>query len=92
MNSWYYFGNSGAMAKNTWISGKYWVGEDGVMATNAWVDGGRYYVNSTGKWVKGASSAPAAPVAQAETPVDDAPAAQALADDAPVEEAPADAA
>ena len=49
---WYYFSKSGAMQKNTWISGVYWVGSDGVMATNAWVDADQYYVDSAGRWVK----------------------------------------
>ena len=85
-SSWYYFGNSGAMAKNAWVNGEYWVGEDGVMATNAWVDGGRYYVNSTGKWVKGAVPANAAPAA--ETPLsDEVPVEEALADEVPVDAA-----
>ena len=52
-NKWHYFTSNGALAKNKWISGKYWVDKDGVMATNSWVDGGKYYVDSSGKWVKG---------------------------------------
>ena len=53
-NKWYYFAGSGVMQKNKWISGKYWVDANGVMATRSWVDGNKYYVGSSGAWVKGA--------------------------------------
>lgn len=53
-DQWFYFTSSGAMATNKWISGTYWVGVNGVMATNEWVDNGRYYVNSSGVWVRNA--------------------------------------
>lgn len=33
-SGWYYFEKSGAMAKNTWVSGKYWVGSDGKWITD----------------------------------------------------------
>lgn len=51
VTSWYYFNGSGAMQKGKWIQGKYWVESDGRMATSRWVDNGRYYVDSSGKWV-----------------------------------------
>ena len=53
MGSWFYCNSSGAMQTNKWIQGKYWVQEDGIMATNSWVDNDRYYVDGSGKWVKG---------------------------------------
>ena len=49
-NAWYYYDN-GEVARNKWIGSTYWVGADGKMATSAWVDNGRYYVDSSGKWV-----------------------------------------
>ena len=52
-SAWYYY-ESGALARNKWISGKYWLGADGKMATSSWVDNGRYYVDSNGVWVKDA--------------------------------------
>ena len=51
-STWYYYGN-GTLARNKWV-GNYWLGADGKMATNAWVDNGRYYVDSSGAWVKNA--------------------------------------
>ena len=51
-NTWYYYEN-GTLARNKW-AGNYWLGADGKMATNAWVDNGRYYVDSSGAWVKNA--------------------------------------
>ena len=47
--AWYYY-NQGQIVKNSWV-GSYWLGSDGKMATSAWVDNGRYYVDSSGKWV-----------------------------------------
>ena len=49
-NVWYYYNEDGTLARNKW-AGNYWLGSDGKMATNAWVDNGRYYVDSSGKWV-----------------------------------------
>ena len=49
-NAWYYYDN-GEVARNKWIGDTYWVGKDGKMAKSAWVDNGRYYVDSSGKWV-----------------------------------------
>ena len=43
----YYFNESGAMVKNTWV-GNYYLQEDGCMATNTWI--GNYYVDSNGLW------------------------------------------
>ena len=51
-STWYYYEN-GTLARNKWV-GNYWLGADGKMATNAWVDNGRYYVDSSGAWVKNA--------------------------------------
>ena len=47
---WYYYEKDGSLARNKWI-GNYWLGADGRMAKSAWVDNGRYYVDSSGKWV-----------------------------------------
>ena len=58
-NAWYFYNQNGTLARNAW-AGNYWLGADGRMATNAWVDGGRYYVGSTGLWVKGAQKPAAA--------------------------------
>jgi len=52
-NKWYYFDTSGVMQTSKWISGQYYVKSDGKMATSEWVDGGKYYVGSDGKWIKG---------------------------------------
>ncbi len=65
-NERYYFKNSGAMVKNTWVNnyylgsngkmvkdkwiGDYYVDKDGKLATSRWV--GKYYVDSTGLWIK----------------------------------------
>ena len=51
-NTWYYYEN-GTLARNKWAD-NYWLGAEGKMATNAWVDNGRYYVDSSGAWVKNA--------------------------------------
>ena len=48
--NWYYYEKDGSLARNKWI-GNYWLGADGKMAKSAWVDNGRYYVDSSGKWV-----------------------------------------
>ena len=48
--AWYYYNTQGQMVRNAW-AGNYWLGSDGKMATNSWVDNGRYYVDSTGKWI-----------------------------------------
>ena len=48
--NWYYYEKDGSLARNKWV-GDYWLGADGVMAKSAWVDNGRYYVDSSGKWV-----------------------------------------
>ena len=58
-NTWYFYNQNGTLARNAW-AGNYWLGADGRMATNAWVDGGRYYVGSSGLWVKGAQKPTAA--------------------------------
>ena len=47
---WYYYEKDGSLARNKWV-GDYWLGSDGKMAKSAWVDNGRYYVDSSGKWV-----------------------------------------
>ena len=47
---WYYYEKDGSLAHNKWV-GNYWLGADGRMAKSAWVDNGRYYVDSSGKWV-----------------------------------------
>ena len=47
---WYYYEKDGSLARNKWV-GNYWLGADGRMAKSAWVDNGRYYVDSSGKWV-----------------------------------------
>ena len=47
---WYYYEKDGSLARNKWV-GNYWLGADGKMAKSAWVDNGRYYVDSSGKWV-----------------------------------------
>ena len=47
---WYYYEKDGSFARNKWV-GNYWLGADGKMAKSAWVDNGRYYVDSSGKWV-----------------------------------------
>ena len=49
--SWYYFESSGVMAANKWVNSVYYMKSNGAMAVNEWVDGGRYYVDSNGKWV-----------------------------------------
>lgn len=51
-SKWYYHASSGALQKNRWI-GNYWVDYSGAMATNTWVNNGKFYVNGSGKWVKG---------------------------------------
>ena len=48
--NWYYYKKDGSLARNKWV-GDYWLGADGKMAKSAWVDNGRYYVDSSGKWV-----------------------------------------
>ena len=48
--NWYYYEKDGSLARNKWV-GNYWLGADGKMAKSAWVDNGRYYVDSSGKWV-----------------------------------------
>ena len=48
--NWYYYEKDGSLAHNKWV-GNYWLGADGKMAKSAWVDNGRYYVDSSGKWV-----------------------------------------
>ena len=48
--NWYYYEKDGSLARNKWV-GNYWLGADGRMAKSAWVDNGRYYVDSSGKWV-----------------------------------------
>ena len=52
-SAWYYY-ETGALARNKWISGKYWLGADGKMATSSWVDNGHYYVDGNGVWVRNA--------------------------------------
>ena len=47
---WYYYEKDGSLARNKWV-GNYWLGADGRMAKSTWVDNGRYYVDSSGKWV-----------------------------------------
>ena len=47
---WYYYEKDGSLARNKWV-GNYWLGSDGKMAKSTWVDNGRYYVDSSGKWV-----------------------------------------
>ena len=47
---WYYYDNKGNLAKNAWV-GDYYLGADGKMVVSSWVDNGRYYVDSTGKWI-----------------------------------------
>lgn len=47
---WYYLESNGKMAVNKWVDSVYYVKSDGAMAVSEWVDGGRYYVDSTGKW------------------------------------------
>ena len=48
--NWYYYEKDSSLARNKWV-GDYWLGADGKMAKSAWVDNGRYYVDSSGKWV-----------------------------------------
>ena len=48
--AWYYLGEDGVYKRNTW-AGNYWLGADGKMVVSSWVDNGRYYVDSTGKWI-----------------------------------------
>ena len=48
--NWYYYEKDGSLARNKWV-GDYWLGADGKMAKSTWVDNGRYYVDSSGKWV-----------------------------------------
>ena len=48
-NAWFYYEN-GTLARNNW-AGNYWLGADGKMVVSSWVDNGRYYVDSSGKWV-----------------------------------------
>ena len=50
---WYHFDKVGVMETSKWISGTYYVKADGTMAISEWVDGGKYYVGSDGKWIKG---------------------------------------
>ncbi len=50
---WYHFDKAGVMETSKWISGTYYVKADGTMAISEWVDGGKYYVGSDGKWIKG---------------------------------------
>lgn len=51
--SWYYFDASGYMVTGWVYSGGTWyyLKADGAMAADEWIDNGRYYVDSTGKWV-----------------------------------------
>ena len=49
-STWYYYNAQGQMVKNAW-AGNYWLGADGKMVVSSWVDNGRYYVDSTGKWI-----------------------------------------
>ena len=49
-STWYYYNEQGQMVKNAW-AGNYWLGADGKMVVSSWVDNGRYYVDSTGKWI-----------------------------------------
>ena len=48
---WYYLESSGKMAANKWVDSVYYMKANGAMAVSEWVDGGRYYVDSNGKWV-----------------------------------------
>ena len=48
--AWYYYNTQGQMVRNAW-AGNYWLGADGKMVVSSWVDNGRYYVDSTGKWI-----------------------------------------
>ena len=48
--NWYYYEKMVHQPDNKWV-GNYWLGADGKMAKSAWVDNGRYYVDSSGKWV-----------------------------------------
>ena len=48
--TWYYYNAQGQMVRNAW-AGNYWLGADGKMVVSSWVDNGRYYVDSTGKWI-----------------------------------------
>lgn len=47
--AWYYLKQSGAMAKNCWVS-NYYVGENGIMYTNSRTPDG-YYVGADGLWI-----------------------------------------
>ena len=49
-STWYYYNVQGQMVRNAW-AGNYWLGTDGKMVVSSWVDNGRYYVDSTGKWI-----------------------------------------
>ena len=49
-STWYYYNVQGQMVRNAW-AGNYWLGADGKMVVSSWVDNGRYYVDSTGKWI-----------------------------------------
>ena len=49
-STWYYYNAQGQMVRNAW-AGNYWLGADGKMVVSSWVDNGRYYVDSTGKWI-----------------------------------------
>ena len=48
--AWYYLGEDGVYKRNAW-AGNYWLGSNGKMVVSSWVDNGRYYVDSTGKWI-----------------------------------------
>lgn len=51
-NKWYYLSSSGAMLGKGWhyINNQwYYMYSSGVMASNTWI--GRYYVDSSGKWI-----------------------------------------
>ena len=52
--TWYYCGNTGAMATNAWVysGGKYYYcGPDGAMWTSRRTPDG-YYVDSNGEWIQ----------------------------------------
>ena len=49
-STWYYYNAQGQMVRNAW-AGNYWLGSNGKMVVSSWVDNGRYYVDSTGKWI-----------------------------------------
>lgn len=53
---WYHFDKNGYMQTGWYQEGNtyYYLKKDGSMAADEWVDNGKYYVDSSGHWIKGA--------------------------------------